>query len=109
MNNVTSLRHNLRAELYKHGYIIEELEPEINETSTVSLSEMWSSVSFIVDFINDLILTLLLMLMMLATRVPRTPERLAREKANPHSMTVLEKIEVRHVFVAGVYMCAHAR
>ena len=70
----------------------------------------------IVNFINDTILTLLLMLMMLGTRegcvllhkrpqpcwpaladgavgCRRTPEQVERERTNPHSMSVMERIE----------------
>ena len=70
--------------------------------------------SQIVNFINDTILTLLLMLMMLGTRegcvllherpqpwhvadgavgCRRTPEQVERERTNPHSMSVMERIE----------------
>ena len=92
--SLTELKNEARVALKDIGYVVAELEEaQENATELVSASEVFSELSWVADFINDVALTLLLMLMLLGTRNPRTPERVDREKRNPHSMTVLEKVE----------------
>jgi hypothetical protein len=88
------VRDDMRDNLRREKIIITELEP-VNETHVdrYSIWDLAEDYEWVMLIINDTILTLLLMLMMLGTRNPRTPERMRREKSNPHSMTVIEKIE----------------
>lgn len=87
------VRDDLRASLRRDKIVITELEPKNGSIEEYSVWDLAEDYSWVMLIINDTILTLLLMLMLLGTRTPRTPERMRREKTNPHSMTVIEKIE----------------
>ena len=94
MGNLTVLRDDIRVVFLDMGYVVEDLEPAASDkNTTTTISEMMAESEDIINIVNDSILTLLLMLMMLGTRERRTPEQVEREKKNPHSMSITERIE----------------
>lgn len=94
MGNVTVLRDDIRVVLAEYGYIVKDLEPDMQvDNVTVTFEEVLQSSTGVINFINDSILTLLLMLMMLGTREGRTPEQVEREQTNPHAMSIIERVE----------------
>jgi predicted PurR-regulated permease PerM len=59
----------------------------------ITIAELLKQFAPIVNLINDVTLTLLLCLYMLGARKLRVPDDLYREMYNPHTQSVLEKIE----------------
>jgi predicted PurR-regulated permease PerM len=118
MDEVYRMRDEFNEDARADGYIIKDFQKEqtipsilylvingknhssvehsVTEPDTldhITIAELLEQFAPIINLVNDVTLTLLLCLYMLGARKLRAPDDLYRELYNPHTQSVLEKIE----------------